>query len=122
MKEISAIIKGINTTKDVILKFSTNREVKKTLFVCIGPKSSYKYYLLLLRMLNPLTNLKAERAAKHGFNWFRVIRERKLICKTAIIYTTIILPYIKPTKKNISARTPTTVANTEIILAVLYVY
>lgn len=39
----------------------------------------------LFKELYPLTNKRDDKAAKQGFSWDKVIREKKLIWTTAII-------------------------------------
>jgi hypothetical protein len=54
------------------------------------------------------------RALKQGLISERVIREKKDICKTAIISTPIIFPEIRPNANNTRAMIATALANLEI--------
>jgi hypothetical protein len=95
---INATKSGMNTAMAVILKFYVKRENKYIPFGWVGVKVSLSG-LLLLRELYPLTSRSDDSAAKHGFISVSVIKEKKLICTTAIIYTPIILPEIRPINK-----------------------
>lgn len=117
IKVINAIINGIRITAVVKLKFSTKRENKNMPFGWIGLSGSSR--LFLFRELYPFANFKDERAAKQGFNSVRVIKEKKLICTTAIISTPTILPDMTPSTKNPKATPAMTVLSAETTDAVL---
>lgn len=109
MKATNAVNRGITIITIVMLKFQVNRENKNMPLGWVGVNWSSSG-LLLLNELYPLMKWREDKAEKQGFTAIRVNKEKKLICMTAIIYTPIILPDMRPATKT-KAASPHTAAH-----------